>query len=62
MGRVIIFVVLALGCYYIYDHQDEFLTSAKEMFMKEKTIMKVNDASAQKEKAIQDAMNQALEY
>lgn len=62
MGKVIVFVLLALGAYYVYDHQDELLVGAKEMFLKEKTVMKVNNASAEKQRAIQDAERRALEY
>lgn len=62
MLRLIIVVLLAVGAYFIYDNQDELLTSAKEMFLKEKTIMKVNNASAEKQKAIEDAERRALEY
>ncbi|MCM1010023.1 MAG: hypothetical protein NC390_03970 [Fusobacterium sp.] len=62
MLRLIIVVLLAVGAYFIYDNQDELLTSAKEMFLKEKTVMKVNNASAVKQQAIEDAERRALEY
>ncbi len=62
MLRLIIIVLLAVGAYFIYDNQDQLLTSAKELFLKEKTVMKVNNASAEKQKAIEEAEQQALEY
>lgn len=62
MGRLIIIVLLAVGAYFLYENQDELLSSAKELFLKEKTVMKVNNASAEKQKAIEDAERRALEY
>lgn len=62
MLRLIIIVLLAVGAYFIYDNQDQLLSSAKELFLKEKTVMKVNNASAEKQKAIEEAEQQALEY
>ena len=62
MWKLIVIVLLAVGAYFVYENQDELLTSAKEMFLKEKTVMKVNNASAEKQKAIEDATNRALEY
>ncbi len=62
MWKLIVIVLLAVGAYFVYENQDELLTSAKEMFLKEKTVMKVNNASAEKQKAIEDATNKALEY
>ena len=62
MGKLIIFILLAIGAYFIYENQDELLASAKELFLKEKTVVKVNNASAEKQKAIENAMDQALEY
>lgn len=62
MWKLIVIVLLAVGAYLVYENQDELLTSAKEMFLKEKTVMKVNNASAEKQKAIEDATNRALEY
>ncbi len=62
MGRLILLVLLGVGAYFLYENQDQLLAGAKEMFLKEKTIMKVNDASAEKQKAIEDATNRALEY
>lgn len=62
MGKLIIVILLAVGAYFIYENQDTLLTNAKELFLKEKTVVKVNNASAQKQKAIEDAMDQALEY
>ena len=62
MVKVIVFVLLALGAYYVYYHQDELLVGAKEMILKEKTVTKVNNASAEKQRAIQDAEQKALEY
>ena len=61
MGKLIIVILLAVGAYFIYENQDTMLTSAKELFLKEKTVVKVNNASAEKQKAIEDAMNQVLE-
>lgn len=62
MGKLILVILLAAGAYFVYENQDTLLTSAKEMFLKEKTVMKVNNASAEKQKAIEDATNKALEY
>lgn len=62
MWKLIVIVLLAVGAYFVYENQDELLTSAKEMFLKEKTVMKVNNASAEKQKAIEDATNRALGY
>ncbi len=62
MGRFIVFVLLAVGAFYLYQNQDEILTNAKELFLKEKTISKVNNASAEKQKAIEEAMDQVLGY
>lgn len=62
MGKLIIVILLAIGAYFIYENQDELLASAKELFLKEKTVVKVNNASAEKQKAIENAMDQALEY
>lgn len=62
MWKLIVIVLLAVGAYFVYENQDELLTSAKEMFLKEKTVMKVNNASAVKQQAIEDAANKALEY
>lgn len=62
MWKLIVIVLLAVGAYFVYENQDELLTSAKEMFLKEKTVMKVNNASAEKQRAIEDATNKALEY
>ena len=62
MIRFIILVLLAVGVYYVYENQDELFANAKQFFAKEKTIMKVNDASAKKQKAVEDAMKQVLEY
>jgi len=62
MWKLIVFVLLAVGAFFVYENQDELLTSAKELFLKEKTVMKVNNASAVKQQAIEDATNKALEY
>ena len=62
MGKLIVVILLAIGAYFIYENQDELLASAKELFLKEKTVMKVNNASAEKQKAIENAMDQALVY
>ena len=62
MWKVIVIAVLAAGAYFIYQNQEELLTGAKDLFLKEKTVVKVNNASAEKQKAIEDATNKALEY
>lgn len=62
MWKLIVLILLAVGAYFIYENQDELLVNAKELFLKEKTVMKVNNASAEKQKAIEDATNRALEY
>ena len=49
MGKLIIVILLAIGAYFIYENQDELLASAKELFLKEKTVVKVNNASAEKQ-------------
>ncbi len=61
MGGLVKFLVFALiigGCVYLYQNQDELLENAKELAKKEKTINKVNNASAQKQQYIEDAQNQ----
>ena len=62
MVRFIIIVLLAVGAYFVYQNQDEIVSNTKDLFMKEKTVVKVNNASAQKEQAIKDAEKRALEY
>lgn len=61
MGGFIKFLILVLivgGCVYLYQNQDELLENAKEIAKKEKTINKVNNASAQKQQYIEDAQKQ----
>lgn len=62
MWKLIVIVLLAVGAYFVYENQDELLTSAKDLFLKEKTVVKVNNASAEKQRMIEDATNKALEY
>ena len=45
MWKLIVIVLLAVGAYFVYENQDELLTSATE-----------------KQRAIEDATNKALEY
>ena len=62
MWKFIVIAVLAAGAFFLYQNQDQLLSNAKDLFMKEKTIVKVNNASEEKQKALEDAMNQVLEY
>ncbi len=55
MWKFILLVLLALGAYWLYVNQDELYNKAQDMFMKEKTIMRVNGASAQKQEAYEEA-------
>ena len=62
MGRLILLILIVAGAFFLYQNQDELLANAKELFLKEKTIMKVNSASQQKQQMIEEAERNALEF
>ena len=62
MWKAILLVIIAVGAVLIYQHQDQLLQKAEYYLKQEKTISKVNGASAQKENYLKDAEQKALEY
>ena len=62
MWKIIALLLLMFGFVWVYMNQDSLFQRAENYLKNEKTISRVNGASAAKEDAIMDAQRKALEY